>query len=59
MEVLAKIFSKLEEVYGSDVAIRAVCTGGCLFFLCLVIFLKPQQPVLIINEPIQNNQKGE
>ena len=50
MNILAVIYNKLEEVYGPDVAIRALCGGGCLFLATLFMLLKPQQPIIIINE---------
>ena len=29
MNIFTAIYNKLEEVYGAEVAIRAICGGGC------------------------------
>lgn len=50
MSILTAIYNKLEEVYGAEVAIRAICGGGCLFLAALFVMLKPQQPIIVINE---------
>ena len=60
MENLKCIYDELKETYGSDISIRALCVGGgallCSggFALLLIsLLLKPQQPVIIINEPLK------
>lgn len=60
MDILKCIYDELKDVYGCDVSIRALCVGGgallCSggFALLLIsLLLKPQQPVIIINEPLK------
>lgn len=57
MKILATVYNKLEEVYGADVAIRALCAGGCALLFVVTLYLQPQQPVIIINEPVKIKNK--
>ena len=58
MNIFTAIYNKLEEVYGAEVAIRAICGGGCLFLAALFVLLKPQQPIILINEtPVIEEKK--
>ena len=65
MEILKCIYDELKETYGSDISIRALCVGGgallCSggFAILLMSFLlKPQQPIIVINEtPVIEEKK--
>lgn len=58
MNILTAIYNKLEEVYGAEVAIRALCAGGCALLFVVTLYLKPQQPIIVINEtPVIEEKK--
>lgn len=56
MAILSAIYKKLEELYGGDVAVKAICISGAVGLFVLSMMLKPQQPIVIINE-IKNNEE--
>lgn len=57
MEFLKCLYEEIKETYGSDTAIRALfasggallCSGGFAILL-ISLLLKPQQPIIVINE---------
>ena len=65
MDFFKCIYDELTETYGSDISIRALCVGGgallCSggFALLLIsLLLKPQQPIIVINEtPVIEEKK--
>ena len=50
MAILSAIYKKLEELYGGDVAVKAICMSGAVGLFVLGMMLKPQQPIIIVNE---------
>ena len=65
MEILKCIYDELKETYGSDISIRALCVGGGALLcsggfaiLLMSLLLKPQQPIIVINEtPVIEEKK--
>lgn len=53
MNAMLAIYNKLEETYGAGQTIRALAACGGVGLILLALFLKPQQPVIIINEPLK------
>lgn len=53
MEILMSIYNDLKETYGTGQTIRALCACGGLGLILLALLLKPEQPVIIVNEPIK------
>lgn len=56
METLMHIYNDLKETYGTGPTIRALCASGGVCLILLALLLKPEQPVIIINE-IKNNEE--
>ena len=50
MAILGAIYKKLEELYGGDVAVKAICMSGAVGLFVLGMMLKPQQPIVIVNQ---------
>lgn len=59
MGILKYMYNDLKEIYGSDVAIRALCVSGGIALILLSLLLKPQQPIVIINEIQSIEDKSE
>lgn len=56
METLMHIYNDLKETYGTGPTIRALCASGGVCLILLALLLKPEQPVIIINE-IKNDEE--
>ena len=66
MELFKLIYGELKETYGSDTTIRSLCIGGGALlcsggfaFIIMSLLLKPQQPIIIINEIQSIEDKSE
>ena len=65
MEILKCIYDELKETYASEISIRALCVGGGALLcsggfaiLLMSLLLKPQQPIILINEtPVIEEKK--
>lgn len=58
MEIFKCIYGELKETYGSDISIRALLCSGGFALLLISLLLKPQQPIIVINEtPVIKEKK--
>ena len=52
------IYNKLEETYGAGQTIRALAACSGVGLILLALMLKPQQPIIVINEtPVVEKKK--